>query len=80
MGYLYKYNQESSYFTTLNTYLSNNIILMLMKSYDFEYWNSLDSRYTIIAIEAESKLEAIKKFKRLHPHKKYRLLDDLIED
>lgn len=53
---------------------------MLMKSYDFEYWNSLDSRYTIIAIEAESKLEAIKKFKMLHPHKKYRLLDDLIED
>jgi len=44
---------------------------------DFEYWSSLDSRYIILTIEAESKTEAIKEFKSRHPHKKYRLLDPL---
>jgi len=44
---------------------------------DFEYWSSLDSRYIILEIEAESKTEAVKEFKNTHPHKKYRLLDPL---
>jgi hypothetical protein len=48
-----------------------------MKTFDFEYWSSLDSRYIILTIEAESKTEAIKEFKNRHPHKKYRLLDPL---
>ena len=45
--------------------------------FDFEYWSSLDSRYIILEIEAESKTEAVKEFKNMHPHKKYRLLDPL---
>ena len=45
--------------------------------FDFEYWSSLDSRYIILEIEAESKKEAVKEFKNMHPHKKYRLLDQL---
>jgi len=47
--------------------------------YEFEYWSSLDSKYIIIKIEAESKTDAIKEFKQRHPHKKYRLLDLLEE-
>lgn len=43
--------------------------------YEFEYWSSLDIKYIIITIEAESKTDAIKEFKQKHPHKKYRLLD-----
>lgn len=43
--------------------------------YEFEYWSSLDSKYLIITIEAVSKTEAIKEFKKRQPHKKYRLLD-----
>ncbi len=48
-----------------------------MKSYDFEYWDSLDSRYVTLTIEAESEMEAIKEFRSRQPHKKYRLLDPL---
>jgi hypothetical protein len=51
-----------------------------MKSFYFEYWDSLDSRYVIIPIEAESEVKAIKTFKMMHPHKKYRLLDDLLDE
>jgi hypothetical protein len=47
--------------------------------YEFEYWSSLDTRYVIISIEAESKTDAIKEFKQRHPHKRYRLLDPLDE-
>jgi hypothetical protein len=45
--------------------------------FDVEYWSSLDSRYIILTIEAESRGEAVKEFKNMHPHKKYRLLDSL---
>jgi hypothetical protein len=48
-----------------------------MKTFDFEYWSSLDSKYIILSIQAESEAEAVKKFKNMHPHKKYRLLDPL---
>ncbi len=47
--------------------------------YDFEYWSSLDTRYIILTIEAESKTVAVKEFKKRHPHKKYRQLDPLDE-
>ena len=43
--------------------------------YDFEYYSSLDIKYIIITIEAESKTDAIKEPEHRHPHKKYRLLD-----
>ena len=49
---------------------------MIMR-YDFEYWSSLDTRYIILTIEAESKTDAVKEFKKRHPHKKYRQLDPL---
>jgi hypothetical protein len=48
-----------------------------MKSYEFEFWSSLDSRYIIFTIQAESKREAITLFKGRHPHKKYRLIDPI---
>ena len=48
-----------------------------MRSYDFEYWDSLDSRYVILSIEAETRKDAIKEFHAQHPHKKYRVLDPL---
>ena len=48
-----------------------------MKIFEFEYWDSLDSRYLILSIEAETRDDAIKEFKERHPHKKYRLLDPL---
>ncbi len=51
---------------------------MIMK-YDFEYWSSLDTRYIILTIEAESKTAAVKEFKKRHPHKKFRQLDQLDE-
>jgi len=51
-----------------------------MKSFDFEYWDSLDSRNVVLTVEAESMTEAIKEFKKRHPHKKYRLLDDLLDE
>jgi len=51
-----------------------------MKSFDFEYWDSVDSRNVVLTIEAESMTEAIKEFKKRHPHKKYRLLDDLLDE
>ena len=51
-----------------------------LKSYDFEYWDSLDSRNVVLSIEAESKMEAVKEFKSRHPHKKYRLLDDQLDE
>ena len=50
-----------------------------IKKYEFEYWSSLDSRYIIIVVDAESRTDAIKKFKHKHPHKKFRLLDPLDE-
>lgn len=51
-----------------------------LKSYDFEYWDSLDSRNVILLIEAESKTEAVKEFKMRHPHKKFRLLEDQLDE
>ena len=48
-----------------------------MQTYEFEYWSSLDSKHIILQIEAESEKEAIKQFRYMHPHKKYRLLDPL---
>lgn len=45
--------------------------------FDIEYWSSLDSKYVILTIEAESKFEAVKEFKNMHPHKKHRILDPL---
>lgn len=48
-----------------------------MGSFDFEYWDSLDSKYVILSIRAETRADAIKEFKEQHPHKKYRLLDPL---
>lgn len=50
-----------------------------VKSFDFEYWDSFDSRYVIISIKAESERDAVTEFKNMHPHKKYRLLEDLDE-
>lgn len=50
-----------------------------MKTFDFEYWSSLDSRYITLTIEAGSEAEAVKEFRSRHPHKKYRLLDPLDE-
>ena len=50
------------------------------KAYEFEFWSSFDKKYIIITITAESKKEAIKRFRQSHPHKKYRLLDDLVPD
>ena len=49
----------------------------LVMKFDFEYWSSLDSRYINLTIEAKSKTEAVKEFKSMHPHKKYRVLDPL---
>ena len=51
----------------------------MIKSYDFEVWSSLDSRYIIVRIEADSKTEAVKLFKSSHPHQKCRLLDDPVD-
>ena len=48
-----------------------------MQTYEFEYWSSLDSKYIILQIEAESEKEAIKQFKNMHPHKKFRLLESI---
>ena len=48
-------------------------------TFDFEYWDSLASRYIVLSLEAKSKTEAIKEFKKRHPHKKFRLLDDVLD-
>ena len=61
----------------LNLIDERMLVGITMKTFDFEYWSSVDSRYIILTIEAESKTEAIKEFKNRHPHKKYRLLDPL---
>ena len=61
----------------LNLIDGRMLLGLTMKTFDFEYWSSLDSRYIILKIEAESKTEAIKEFRNRHPHKKYRLLDPL---
>jgi hypothetical protein len=50
-----------------------------IKTFEFEYWSSLDSRYVVLAIEAESEADAVKEFRSRHPHKRYRLLDPLEE-
>lgn len=50
-----------------------------IQAFDFEYWSSLDSRYITLTIEAESRKEAVKEFRNMHPHKKFRLLDPLDE-
>lgn len=47
--------------------------------YDFEYWSSLDGKYITLTIEAESKTAAVKDFKGMYPHKKFRQLDPLDE-
>ena len=57
-----------------------NLILFtrdIVMKFDFEYWSSLDSRYIILQIDAESKIKAVKEFKNMHPHKKYRVLNPL---
>jgi len=48
-----------------------------MDIFEFEYWDSLDSRYVILSIKAENRDDAIKEFHSQHPHKKYRILDSL---
>ena len=48
-----------------------------MEIFEFEYWDSLDSRYVTLPIEAETREDAIKEFHSQHPHKKYRILDPL---
>lgn len=48
-----------------------------MTEYEFEFWSSPDSQYLFVRIDADSRIEAIKQFKRKHPHKKFRLLDDV---
>ena len=48
-----------------------------MQQYEFEYWSSLDSKYLIIIIDAELKIDAIKEFKKRHSHKKFRLIEPL---
>lgn len=48
-----------------------------MQKYEIECWSSIDSKYIILQIEAESESDTIKQFKSMHPHKKYRLLDPL---
>ena len=51
--------------------------VFVLKSFDFEYWDSLDSKNVIITIKAETEVDAIKEFRSMHPHKKYRVLDPL---
>ena len=46
----------------------------------FEYWDSLDRKYVVLTIEAESKADAVKEFNKQQPHKKYRILDDLLDE
>jgi hypothetical protein len=48
-----------------------------MKTFEIEYWSSLDSKYITLQIEADSETNAVKRFKNMHPHKKYRVLDPL---
>jgi hypothetical protein len=48
-----------------------------MQTFEIEYWSSLDSKYIILQIEAESEKEAIQQFKQMHPHKKHRLLEPI---
>ena len=54
-------------------------VLIVMK-FEFEYWSSLDSKYMIVPIEAETEADAKKMFNKMHPHKKYRLLDPLDDE
>ena len=60
-----------------NSLYGSFIMGITMKTFEVEYWSSLDSKYIISEIEAESETEAVKQFKSMHPHKKYRLLDTL---
>ena len=53
------------------------LVEVAVMKFDFEYWSSLDSSYIILTIEAESRSKAVKEFKSMHSHKKYRLLDSL---
>jgi hypothetical protein len=53
------------------------LFMSALKTFEVEYWSSLDSKYIILQIEADSEKDAVKKFKKMHPHKKYRLLDPL---
>jgi len=48
--------------------------------FEFEYWSSLDSKYIIVPIEAESEKDAKTEFHKMHPHKKYRMLDPLDDE
>ena len=48
--------------------------------FEFEYWSSLDSKYIIVTIEAESEKDAKTKFHQMHPHKKYRMLDPIDDE
>jgi hypothetical protein len=48
-----------------------------MPVFEFEYWDSLDNKYRIVELEAKSESEAHKKFRAMHPHKKYRLFEPL---
>ena len=64
---------------TIKFNIFDNSLLVMVKimKFDFEFWSSLDARYIILSVDAESKTEAVKEFKSRHPHKKYRLLDPL---
>ena len=48
-----------------------------MAKFEIEYWSSLDNKYIILEIEADSEAAAVKLFKAMHPHKKYRVLAPL---
>ena len=60
-----------------NIFDSSLLVRVKIMKFDFEFWSSLDARYIILSVDAESKTEAVKEFKSRHPHKKYRLLDQL---
>ena len=49
----------------------------LALKFEIEYWSSLDTKYVILEIEAESESDAVNQFKNMHPHKKFRVLDPL---
>ena len=55
-------------------------LMELSLEFYFEYWDSLDQKYIVLTIEAESKSDAVKEFYTQQPHKKYRLLDDPFDE
>ena len=61
----------------LNIFDNSLLVRVKIMKFDFEFWSSLDTRYIILSVDAESKTEAVKEFKSRHRHKKNRLLDPL---